>query len=143
MKVKHSVVIQRPLEEVFAFVTNLENETRWQPEILSVKLDGLLQTGTTFHEVRRTFGRTVEWHFRITHFEPPYRITIETISGTVPYRGSRLFEAVTSGTQVTEIGELQTSGIFKLIDPFLGWFSKRPLSQAYNNLKRLLENDEI
>ncbi len=43
MKVKHTVLIRRPVEEVFAFVADLANETRWQPEIQSVTLEGPLQ----------------------------------------------------------------------------------------------------
>lgn len=141
MKVKHTVMIQRPIDEVFAFVTNLENETRWQPEIQSVTLEGPLQQGSTFREVRTTWGRRYEWHFRITEFDPPHRITIATISGTLPYQGSRLFMAVPGGTQVTEEGELQTSGWLRLLDPLLAWLARKPLAVAYQNLKALLENE--
>lgn len=139
MKVKHTLIIQRPLDEVFAFVANLENETRWQPEIQSVTLEGPLQQGSTFREVRTTWGRHYEWHFRITEFDPPHRITIATITGTMPYQGSRLFTAVPGGTQVTEAGELQTSGWLRLFDPLLARLAYKPLATAYHNLKKLLE----
>ena len=142
MQIKHSVVIHRPLAEVFAFVANLENETQWQPEIQSVTLEGPLQTGSTFREVRITWGQRYDWHFRITAFDPPQRITIATITGTLPYRGSRIFTAVPGGTQVTEEGELQTRGWLRLIDPLLGWLARKPLATAYNNLKVLLEKAE-
>jgi hypothetical protein len=65
MKVQHSIVINRPIEQVFAFVTNLaENERRWQPEIevLQFTSAGPMGVGTTFREARRTFGRRYEWH---------------------------------------------------------------------------------
>ena len=139
MKVKHTVFIQRPVEEVFAFVANLANETRWQPEIQSVTLEGPLQEGSTFREVRTTWGRRYEWHFRITEFAPPHCITIATISGTLPYQGSRIFTAVPGGTQVTEEGELQTRGWLRLLDPFLERLARRPLAVAYQNLTHLLE----
>ena len=142
MKIQYSVLINRPIEEVFAFVTNLENETRWQPEIKSVTLDGPLQTGGTFRETRVTFGRRYDWHFRITQFQPPFHITIETISGTTPYSGSRIFEAVNGSTRVTERGELKTSGLLCLFDPILAHLSQKPLQKAYNRLKVLLETEE-
>ena len=37
MDLTHSIVIRRPVEQVFAFVTDLRNETRWQPEIELVR----------------------------------------------------------------------------------------------------------
>ena len=139
MKVKHTIIINRPIDEVFAFVTNLDNETRWQPEIKSVTLEGQLQAGSTFREIRVTFGRIYDWHFRITEFEPPNRITIDTIGGSARYRGSRLFEAVADGTQVTEIGELEMPRFLSVLNPLFSRLSQRPLRLAYDRLKLLIE----
>lgn len=140
MKVKHTIFINRPLDDVFAFVTDLHNETRWQPEIKQVILAGPLQAGSTFREIRVTFGRTYDWHFRITAFDPPRRITIDTISGTARYRGSRTFEAVAGGTQVTESGELEVPRALRVFNPLFSRLSQRPLRLAYGRLKRLLES---
>ncbi len=140
MKIEHSIVIRRPLDVVFAFVTDLRNETRWQPEIKSVTLDGPLRAGGTFAEQRYTFGRRYDWHFRITHLEPPHRISIETVTGTAPYRGSRCFQAVEGGTRVTESGELVLPRVLRGLDPLFAWMSRRPLRTAYGRLKALLED---
>ena len=118
MKVEHSVIINRPIEEVFAFVTNLNNETRWQPEIKSVTLEGPLKAGSTFREVRTSFGLTFDWHFLSTEFDPPHRISIDTINGATRYRGSRLFEAVEGGTKVTEMGELDMPLLLFFLNPY-------------------------
>lgn len=142
MKVKHSIIINCPIDEVFAFVTDLHNETRWQPEIKSVTLEGPLQTGSSFREIRVTFGRTYDWHFRITEFDPPHRITIDTINGTARYRGSRIFEVVEGGTKVTEIGELETPRFLYMFNPLFSQLSQRPLRRAYCRLKRLLEDQD-
>ena len=143
MKVKHTIIIDRPLNDVFAFVTNLQNETRWQPEIKLVTLEGPLQAGSTFRELRVTFGRTYDWHFRITEFVPPHCITIDTINGTARYRGSRIFEAVGTRTKVTEIGELEMPRFLRLFDPLFSWLSRQPLRLAYGRLKRLLEQEVV
>lgn len=141
MKVKHSIIIARPIDDVFAFVTNLHNETRWQPEIKLVTLNGPLQAGSTFREVRVTFGRAYDWHFRITEFDPPHRITIDTIRGSARYRGSRIFEAVAEGTQVTEIGELEMPRFLRVFNPLFSRLSQRPLRLAYGRLKQMLETE--
>ncbi len=141
MKVKHSIIIDRPIDDVFTFVTNLHNETRWQPEIKVVTLEGPLRAGSTFREIRVTFGRAYDWHFRITEFDPPHRITIDTIRGTARYRGSRVFEAVAGGTKVTEIGELEIPRYLHFLNPLFSRLSQRPLRLAYSRLKQMLETE--
>lgn len=138
MKIQHSIVIARPIEQVFAFVTDLRNETRWQPEIVSVTLDGPMRAGATFHERRVSFGRCYDWRFVITTYDPPRCISIDTLSGTAPYRGSRVFEAVAGGTRVTESGELELPRLLRPLEPLLARLSKRPLRVAYARLARLL-----
>jgi len=143
MKVKHSLIIDRAIDEVFAFVTNLHNETCWQPGIKLVTLEGPLQAGSTFREVRVTFGRAYDWHFRITEFDPPHRITIDTISGTARYRGSRIFEAVEGGTKVIENGELEMPRFLRVLNPLFSRLSRRPLRLAYGRLKQMLETEPL
>jgi uncharacterized membrane protein len=140
MKIKHSVIINKPIEEVFAYVTHLDNEILWQPQIQKVYMtcDSSLCKGATFVEIRQTFGRRFEWVFQVTLFEDNKRYCIETISGTIPYKGCRIFEAVDGGTKVTEAGELETNGFFKIFNPLLVLISRRPLAVAYKKLKYLL-----
>lgn len=141
MKVHHSVTIKRPIERVFAYVSTLENETRWQPEIKEVRyLEGdSIRAGAIFLEIRETFGRRYQWTFKVTSFEQNRSYCIESISGAAPYRGCRKFEILPGGTRITEEGELETQGIMKLFDPLLALMSRRPLQVAYDRLKELLE----
>ncbi|EAU66235.1 SRPBCC family protein [Stigmatella aurantiaca] len=143
MRVSHSVLIHRPVEQVFAYVTDLRNEVRWQPEIKEVRITspGPLGKGSTFIEVRRTFGRNLVWHFEIEDYEAPFRLCIRSTSGTMPYTGCRLFEAVPEGTRVTESGELTTPLMVRWMDGLFARLSQRPLTAAYGNLKALLEQD--
>ncbi len=146
MRVQHSELIRRPIAEVFDFVTDLHNETQWQPEILSVTLDGPLAEGSTFRERRVTFGRRFDWRFRVTRLERAgdrRQISIETITGACPYRGSRVFTAVPGGTRVHESGELTLPAWMRAFDPALAYMSRRPLQTAYARLKRLLEAPEL
>lgn len=142
MKVAHSVVIARPLPEVFAFVTDLRNETRWQPEIASVELEGPLPlaAGAYFRERRRSFGLSFDWRFRITRIDAPRCIEIETVEGWAPYRGTRRFEAVPGGTRVSESGELELPAPLRIFDPLFARLSRRPLRRAYEQLRALLEH---
>lgn len=54
VKIEHSVVINRPVAEVFAYVTRPENTPRWQSGMLASQQisDGAMGVGTIFTEVR-------------------------------------------------------------------------------------------
>lgn len=140
MKVAHSVVIARPPAQVFAFIADVENEPRWQPDIAELRLTsaGPLRVGSTFREVRRTLGRTFTWQMRVTEFEPDRRFCIESTSG-MPYRGCRIVEPVEGGARVTELGELELPGFLRLFEPLLGRLARKPLEVAYRRAKSLLE----
>ena len=141
MQTHHSVVIARPITEVFGFVTDLGNEVRWQPEIVSVAIQGPLRAGAVFTETRVSFGRRFDWEFVITRFEPPHVISIETLTGTAPYRGSRIFEIVAEGTRVTEVGELTLPWFARALDPLATRLARAPVREAYGRLRTLLEHE--
>jgi uncharacterized membrane protein len=141
MKVAHSVVINCPPAQVFAFLSDIENERRWQPDIEELRLTspGPLRVGSTFTEVRRTMGRRFTWQMRVTAFEPDSRFCIESTSGTLPYRGCRIVEPLEGGARVTELGELELRGPLSLLAPLLGRLSRKPLEVAYRRAKAMLE----
>jgi len=37
MKIKASAIVERPVEEVWKFMTDLENTPKWDPGVLEVK----------------------------------------------------------------------------------------------------------
>jgi uncharacterized membrane protein len=141
VRVSHSVLIHRPVEQVFAYVTDLRNELHWQPEIKEVRITspGPLGKGSTFIEVRRTFGLSLVWYFEIDDYEAPRRLCIRSTSGRLPYSGCRVFEAVPEGTRITEYGELKTPAPLRWMDGLFARLSQKPLQVAYGNLKALLE----
>lgn len=68
------VVIDRPIEDVFAFVSNFENSPLWGRTIKTVKdSDGPIAVGTTFSEEAKIMGRTMRHESEVTEFDPPTR----------------------------------------------------------------------
>jgi uncharacterized membrane protein len=141
MHIEHCIVIGRPVDEVFAFVTNLDNERRWQPEIESIRLltPAPFRVGSEFEEVRRSLGRQFHWRFRVTALEPARTFAIASIGGAPVYQGSRRFEPVPAGTRLTETGDLETRGALRLLDPLLTWLALRSQRRAFARLKALIE----
>ena len=143
LRVETMTVIRRPIEEVFAFVSDVTHDLQWQPEIREVRVtsEGPLGVGSTFREVRQTQGREFTWDMRITEFEPNCRICIESLQGTVPYQGCRLFEAIEGGTRITETSEVQLPLLLRPLGALIVRSSRRSVSEGYAKLKALLEED--
>lgn len=59
---EHTVEIERPVEEVFAFLAEPHNLPRWQPSMQRLRPHGRgpLRPGLEVTEVRRFLGREME-----------------------------------------------------------------------------------
>ena len=71
-KIERSIVIDRPVNEVFNFVHEPRNDASWQTTLIeSTQVDdGPLRVGTQIRERRRFLGIQVEMTKEITEFEP-------------------------------------------------------------------------
>ena len=99
-----SIVINRPIEEVFAYMNDPANDTQWQSVVVESKVtsEGPVGVGTTGFNVIRFLGRKIEANYEITEHEQNKKSTIKSTSGPIPFTGTRTFESVEGGTRVTE-----------------------------------------
>ena len=137
---EHTVEIERPIEEVFAFVTEPENYPKWQPSLLEVRPHsrGPLRVGRGATEVRRFLGREIETTWICTEHEPSGRATIESEQGPVPFRGTFTLEPTERGTRFTWTVETRGASA-RLAGPLAGRMTRRELAENTAHLKRLLE----
>jgi uncharacterized protein YndB with AHSA1/START domain len=140
-KIEVSTVINRPIEEVFAVLSNEENRSKWSSTTIEVKKtsEGPIGAGTTWRGVDRIFGRRMERDFVYTAYEPNRRITEKSTSGPVPFEVQFIYEPTTGGTWVIIIAEAQPSGLFKLAGPLLMRIRKRQFATDLANLKAMME----
>jgi polyketide cyclase/dehydrase/lipid transport protein len=82
-KIERSIVIDRPVGEVFNFVHDPRNDASWQTTLIeSTQVDdGPLRVGTQIRERRRFLGIQVEMTKEITEFEPTRRSAFEMVAG--------------------------------------------------------------
>src|SRR6185503_2743381 len=99
---EETIVIDRPLGEVFAFVTDQRNTPQWQAGLLEVQrlTDGPSGVGTRHALVRSFLGRRMEATNEYTAFEADRLVTFKTISGP-PLEASYFFEPAGDGTRLT------------------------------------------
>ncbi|NIS83505.1 MAG: hypothetical protein GTO14_25655 [Anaerolineales bacterium] len=141
VKVEGSVVINRPVEEVFAFLTNPENASVWQGTVLESKQtsDGPVGVGTTGHGVSQFLGRRIESDWEVTEYEPYTKASLKSTSGPVPYEQSATLESIGEGTKVTLVARYEVGGFFKLAEPIVARLSQRQSEADFANLKDLVE----
>jgi uncharacterized membrane protein len=140
-RIEHSVVIDRPIQEVFDFVHDIANDPLWQTTIVEQEklTEGPLRAGSRIREVRRFLGIRVETTYEVTEYEPPKRSAITMISGPVPFSGSYALEALDGSTRFTVQGDIEGHGFFKLAEPVFARLTGRELEANLGHLKDVLE----
>ena len=107
--IEHSLDIERPVDEVFAFVTNVENAPRWQAWAEEAKMtsEGPLGVGTKYIYACRILGRRIESTGEFTAYEPNRRYGWKVTSGPIQAEADYVFESLNGGTRVTIRGQGQ------------------------------------
>ncbi len=140
-KLEQSVVINRPTEEVFAFVADIEKMSQWMSELVEAKQtsEGPMGVGTTANAAANVLGRRAESIQEVIEYEPNSKFAIKSTSGPVASKDEFTFESVAGGTKVTRVTEAELGGFFKLAEPLVARMLKRQFETNFANLKDLLE----
>jgi uncharacterized protein YndB with AHSA1/START domain len=85
-RIEITLVINRPIEEVFAFVSNSENLRRWRSTSLEVKKtsEGPLGVGGTFRGRFTFLGRQFDGNVVVTAHEPNRAYASNMAEGPFP-----------------------------------------------------------
>jgi uncharacterized protein YndB with AHSA1/START domain len=140
-RIETSVVINRPIEEVFSYATNPENDKLWQSGVVESGLvgEGPLGVGAQTREVRKFLGRRLESTAEVTEYEPNVKVAFKSTSGPVQYEAWYTFESVETGTKLTIVGEGDTGGLFKLAEGLVMRQFEKEMQGALVALKDILE----
>lgn len=140
IKINASVVIHRPVEDVFAYANDISHWAEWNPGLTEVSApEGPIQAGARIREVFRFLGRRIESSFEVVDYEPNRRVTYRTVAGPIPMAGTQTYEPVDGGTKLTISGEGEAGGFFKLAERVVAQMTRRQFQTGLDNLKDLLE----
>ncbi len=144
VRVELSVTIKRPVEEVFAAMSDASKNGRWASGVSETTKtsDGPIGVGTTYHSVGKFLGRRMESDITYTEFEPNSRYAFET-STPFPITATLTYESVAGGTRVDQVVEAEPGGFFKLAGPLLVAAAKRQFQNDLDNLRDLMEADAL
>lgn len=141
IKVEESIVIDRPVEQVFAYLSNARNELQWGSSVVDIRQspEGPMRAGTQLTEVRNFMGRKIESLSEITEYEPNKRFVRRGSTGQFAVDGSFRFEPTEQGTKVIWTMQMEPGGFFKLAEPLVASTLKRDIVSNLKTLKSLLE----
>jgi len=140
-----AIIIERPIEEVWSFVTDLSKHSEWcaEGEKMQQTSPGPLAVGSTFLAGTPNGNNAG----RVDEYEPNRKVTFQQTSG--PEKGSTVsytFEPIEGGkTRLREIVEFRPSGLSRLLMPFVAGSIKRKVQasaeRGFSNIKRILESE--
>ena len=142
MRVEVSIEINRPLQEIFDYVSEVGNYPEWMADALEVRKDteGPPQLRDKFTVAIKSVGRRFETPYERTSYEANRGYTDRAVGGPVPnQRWTCTFQEVPGGTRLTRTVEAEMSGILKLLEPIQKRSAERGLRRDLKTLKDVLE----
>lgn len=143
--VHSTITINRPIEDVFAVLTNVENTGKWFPGDVKEWWTSPPPHGVgSTRRARVKMGlMTTENDAVATVFEPPHRAGMKGTSKNAPFEADLRFAAVEGGTRVEADVELFMRGPAKLFGGmFMRWYGKS-WDQGLIKLKAMMESGEL
>jgi carbon monoxide dehydrogenase subunit G len=141
MKFKTDVRIEKPIEEVFEYVSDPCNFPSWNSAVQSVSRmgPGSPTAAATYLMERDLPGGRVENELTIDAWKHPSEFTIRTTSGPTPFTYRYLFSEEGGGTLIEFGGEVELPGIAGKLGPVASLAVKRGVDSNFAELKRILE----
>ncbi|MEV6008533.1 SRPBCC family protein [Streptomyces sp. NPDC051976] len=136
--------IDRPIEEVFAFLADGENDPKFSPRVQEIakRTDGPTAVGTVYASTVKDAGMKSTREFRITEFVSPTRIRWTELSKnmvTVTEGGYDLEATPEGKTRVRIFNHLEGHGIGKLVVGFALSAARKDADDFAGRIKAAVE----
>jgi uncharacterized protein YndB with AHSA1/START domain len=138
---ERSITINRPVEEVFAFVTDVENFVRWNEQAGQAEQssEGPVGLGARYRGTFDFMGRDMRWVSEITEYEPNRKAVQKISMGPTEMTMGWFLEPVQGGTRFTIRSEGPTGGLAKLAGSLMDRTMEKQMEHNLARLKALLE----
>lgn len=140
--IKASIIINKPVDEVFAYVTDVKTWPFWESGLLEAEQtsDGPLNVGTTFRGMNQALGQRMEWTSEVTNYIPYKSWGQKIVSKSWSTEESLAFEPFQgSTTKFSLVSELDMCGLLRLFAPFVARKMQKQIEKNLVRLKDILE----
>ena len=140
IKVEHTLIINRPVSEVFAFVADPANNAKWQEGLVESRLESPeMGVGAHIVDVRKLLGRDLESKIEVIVYEPNKRLMQKVVSGPLPFELILTFDPDVNGTRLTVLAHGEPEGFFKLASGMVQKQMENQIKGDAERLKKVLE----
>lgn len=143
VRIEEQATINRPIEEVFAYMSDIDRQPEWVSTLTASRkvTSGPTGVGTTFQQSSKFLGRQFDLDNEITDYEPPTVYAFHSKSGSIDMRMRFTFTATgPSTTEVNQVAEGTSGGLFKLAEPMMARSMKKQFAEDLERLKQNLES---
>jgi Polyketide cyclase / dehydrase and lipid transport len=139
MKLRRTVVVDKPLGAVFDYLSDFTTTTEWDPgTVITVRQNGDGGVGTTYLNTSQFLGRTSELTYVVRELVDRERIQLRGENKTLTAVDTMTFRAVPSGTEVTYAAEFTFNGVSRFVAPLLSPAFERLGNEAEAGLRTTL-----
>jgi uncharacterized membrane protein len=143
IKVEHSLVINLPPEEIFAYISDLENLVDWSSVVIAARKISpeVMQAGARVRGTIRFIGKWLDVSFEIVECKPGRYLTIKSIAGVAPCLFCYRFEPVEGGGTTVFLQTVihLTGDVLGLSEPVVTSVVRRQIEHDLLTLKDMLE----
>jgi uncharacterized protein YndB with AHSA1/START domain len=146
IRIGSSTQIARPRDEVFAFLTDVENIPRWQRGVVEARTmtEGSFRVGYQYGETVKAGPWKLAALCTVTDVKPNERFTfVMTSKGPLDCEAHFDLQPVAGGTRVTVEGTARLKGIWRLLQPMIASELRKETKAELETLRRLLESDAL
>jgi carbon monoxide dehydrogenase subunit G len=137
-----STLIDRPVKDVFAFVADPNNMSKWNSAVVSIQqvTPGRVGVGTKFKTIGEALGRRLEGEMQVQAYEPESKCGFQLNAGPMQMNMSLMFKTVGTGTKLSLNVQGNPAGIFKLAEGVMTGQVKSLMEGNFATLKSVLES---
>lgn len=143
--ITQSILIDCSLEDVFKFISNYKNDTRWRGGVIEMLQfpDYNTFVGTTTIETIKLFGQKHFISAEVYEYENNRKVSFRTTDGLFKVKGYREVKRENNKTNFTYSLSAELTGVYKLFsNPIKNSYEKRIIGDL-NKLKQILEAKEF
>ncbi len=136
-----SIAIDRPPEDVFAYLADVSNLTEWQSGVHSAEIEGggAAAAGAHVVESRTMLGKEMTTTLEIVDFEPPRLFTLRALDGPALLTIRHELEPSGGKTELRVVVEGEVKHMPGFAAGLMMRGAERQFRKDFERLKRLLE----
>jgi len=145
IKFETDITIQRPISEVFKYVSQIKNNPSWNSAVVDVEYvgGGKNKIDREYLMYRVIGKKKVENLCRVVEYERNKLLTLKATKGPTPFTYKYSFEKVKDGTLVSLEGKVKEDGLPFNASSFVAVHTfENGMSNNLRTLKDILESKE-